>query len=88
MSISEVSDLLDAPEGLDGLDEGLTDDLIGDADEDSSLLDAALGDVSAGEKDPLALTPVEETETGDSLVQDETNDSLQVEEDPVCGNSN
>lgn len=72
MSISGVSDLLDAPEGLDSLDDGLTDDLIGEADEDSALLDAALGDVSTGEKDPLA----------------ETNDSLQVEEDPVCCDSN
>lgn len=83
MSISGVSDILDAPEGLDGLDDGLTEDvLIGDPDEDSSLLDAALGDVSTGDKDPLALTPSHEDPV-DSNIQDEANDSLQVEEDPV-----
>jgi hypothetical protein len=84
MSISGVSDLLDAPEGLDSLDDGLTEDLIGDPDEDSALLDAALGDVSTGDKDPLALTPTEEP--GDSIIQDEANDSVQVEEDPVSVN--
>ena len=86
MSISGVSDILDAPEGLEGLDDGLAEDLIGDVeqDEDSSLLDAALGDVSAvgeGEKEETAVTPTEEP--GDSVL-DETNDSVQEEEDPVC----
>ena len=83
MSIS--SDILDAPEGLDGLEDGLTEDLIGDQDEDN-LLDAALGDVSTldkdnSESDPLlAITPTEDV--GDSIL-DEANDSVQVEEDPV-----
>ena len=83
MSISGVSDLLDPPEGLDNLDDGLTEDLIGDQDDDTALLDAALGDVSTGEKDPLADTPTDDQ--GDSILHDgdETNDSLQVEEDPV-----
>ena len=87
MSISGVSDILDAPEGLDGLDDGLTEDLLGDVeqDEDSALLDAALGDVSTvdeGEKEPT-VTPTEEA--GDSVLLDETNDSVQLEEeDPVC----
>ena len=85
MSISGVSDLLDAPEGLDGIDDGLAEDLIGEGDDDP-LLDAALGDISTGEKDPLVATPTEE-EAGDSILQ-ETNDSLQVEEDPVSVNSN
>ncbi len=85
-----MSDILDAPDGLDGLDDGLndglTEDLLGDVeqDEDSSLLDAALGDVSTvgeGEKEP-AITPTEDP--GDSVL-DETNDSVQLEEeDPVC----
>ena len=84
MSISGVSDILDVPEGLDNLGDGLAEDLIGDEDEDSSLLDAALGDVSTGDKDPLSLTPPEEPEEhGDSIIQEEANDSLQVEEDPV-----
>ena len=79
-----MSDLLDPPDGLDSLDGGLTDDLIGEReadeqDEDSSLLDAALGDVSAGDKES-ATTPMEEP--GDSVL-DETNDTVQVE-DPVC----
>lgn len=92
MSISGVSDLLDPPEGLDGLDDGLTEDLIGEEqDEDGSLLDAALGDVSTGDKDS---TPTEEP--GDNILDetndndnDEANDSVQVEEDPVSvgGNS-
>ena len=81
MSISGVSDLLDPPEGLDSLEDGLSEDLIGEQadDEDGSLLDAALGDVSTGDKDS-ATPPTEEP--GDSIL-DETTDSVQVEEDPV-----
>lgn len=86
MSISGVSDLLDPPEGLDSLDDGLTEDLIGEQaeDEDGSLLDAALGDVSTGDKDSTT-TPTEEPgdEQGDSIL-DDTTDTVQVEEDPVC----
>ena len=83
MSISGVSDLLDPPEGLDGLEDGLTEDLIGEQaeDDDGSLLDAALGDVSTGDKDS-ATPPAEEPEAGDSVL-DDTADSVQVEEDPV-----
>lgn len=72
---------MDPPEGLDSLDDGLTEDLIGEQaeDEDGSLLDAALGDVSTGDKDS-ATTPTDEP--GDSIL-DDTTDSVQVEEDPV-----
>lgn len=78
MSISEMSDLLETPDGMDNLDGALTEDLIGDndQDEDSSLLDAALGDVSEVDKE-LAITPTEEQ--SDALL-DETNDNLQVED--------
>ena len=90
MSISGVSDLLDPPEGLDSLDDGLAEeaDLIGEGadgeDEDGSLLDAALGDVSTGDKDS-ATPPAEEP--GDSIL-DDTTDTVQVEEDPVSVYSN
>lgn len=90
MSISGVSDLLDPPEGLDGLDDDAltTEDLIGEQDEDGSLLDAALGDVSTGDKDPSITPPITPPEeTGDTIL-DDTTDSVQVEEDPVgeCSN--
>ena len=77
-----MSDLLETPEGLDSLDGALTEDLIGEQDEqdeDASLLDAALGDVSTGDKDS-AITPTDEH--GDNIL-DDTNDNVQVEEDPV-----
>lgn len=89
MSISGVSDILDAPDGLDSLDDdGLAEDLIEEQDDDSALLDAALGDVSTLDKPSATPTPTEEPaeEAGDSIL-DETNDSVQLEEDPVC-NSN
>lgn len=79
-----MSDLLDTPDGLDNLEGGLTEDLIEEQDEDSALLEDALGDVSAVDKDSVT-TPIEETEAeepGDNLL-DETNDNVQVEEDPV-----
>jgi len=78
MSVSGVSDLLEP--GLDD-DEALTGDFVGDQDEDGSLLDAALGDVSTGEKDHSS-TPPEEAEPGDNIL-DDTTDSVQLEEDPV-----
>ena len=73
-----MSDLLETPEGLDGLDGALSMDLIGDndQDEDSSLLDTALGDITGVDKD-LAITPTDEQS---DAVLDETNDNLQVED--------
>jgi len=77
MSISGMSDILETPDGLDGLDKALTEELLEGNDqdeEDNSLLDAALGSETGKE------TPTEEQ--GDAIL-DETNDNLQVEEDTV-----
>ena len=78
MSISGMSDLLETSEGLDSLDGALAEDLMGDndQDEDSSLLDAALGDVSGVDKE-LAITPTGEQS---DIILDETNENLQGEE--------
>ncbi len=78
MSISGMSDILETPDGFEGIDKALTEDLLESNDqdeEDSSLLDAALGDISEAGKE----TPTEEP--SDALL-DETNDNdnLQVED--------
>ena len=83
MSISGMSDILGTPDELDPLERVLSEDLIGedDQDEDNSLLDEeALGDVSTGDKDLVVTTPTEDQ--GDSILND-TTDSMQVETDPV-----
>ena len=68
------------PEGSDSHEDSLTAD-IAEQDEDSSLLDTALGlgDPSEGDGEPPE-TPTEEQ--ADTLL-DETADSVQVDEDPV-----
>ena len=71
-----MSDILETPDGLDGLDKALTEELLEGNDqdeEDCSLLDGALGDIS----EPGKETPTEEQ--GDAIL-DETNDNLQVED--------
>lgn len=64
------------PEGSDTQEDSLTADLV-DHDEDSSLLDTALG--LAGDGEPPE-TPTEEQ--ADTLL-DESVDGVQIEEDPV-----
>ncbi len=81
-----MSDILGTPDELDPLERVLSEDLIGedDQDDENSLLDEeALGDISTVDKD-LVITPTEDQ--GDSILND-TNDNVQVETDPVSANA-
>lgn len=77
-----MADPLETPEGTYTLEDHLTSDVIDqETEEDSSLLDAALGDVTTGDNEDIPTTPTDEQ--ADNLLDDPT-DGVNVEEDPVC----
>lgn len=69
-----------SPEGSDNQEDSLTADLA-EQDEDSSLLDTALGlgDTTEGDGEPPETPTEEQVEN----LLDESADGVQVEEDPV-----
>ena len=76
-----MADPLETPEGTYTLEDNLTSDIIDqETEEDSSLLDAALGDATTEDNEDVPTTPTDEQ--ADNLL-DDTTDGVHVEEDPV-----